>query len=531
MKQHLLPPFCILILFFGFSCKNQINKSNETSNSDPKEENQSPPVPFNNLYELPDETFHTEYKSAYQETPDNGFHSYKRFDSDKWILVKHEHSGNPEHSIFIDWVLADAVTKKVLMVQEQDFWVENLNSDEETKYNLKVQIIDFSDKEPIADMAESVFTAFIEKGDIDATFIEMRENLEETIAPLDAKEWEAISKEAINVTLVKTWVDVVNIREEPNLKSDAVGTVAEGTILAWTGKKSESTNSIELRGNEFTDYWYELESIQNENPAKAWVFGGAIIVPGENNEGKNIALIEALDFPHFGKFNLSTWKKESARTIEEGDAESTNQPYSKEDQILEIDKYDVGEYGLGIYYTLFDENKKELKKRTLSFEREERKLTEEVIDFTVSPPKTYTRSQILKDLNPWEHKNLPISVKGDWKISVPESKSDSNGSSEKPPAELVKKVNKVSKTDKGNFKIQLGVFSERKSLNAIAKHFGLSASEKADLKKQLSHDFIKIDGKVCRRYFYGGFETKADADAKKSELEAKSNMEFTVVRN
>ena len=531
MKQHLLAPLCILILFFGLSCKNQNNKNQETTQSETEEEIQSSPLPYTSLFELPDETFHTEYNSSYQETSDNAFHSYKRYDSDQWILLKHQHSGNPELSIFEDWVLADAVTKKVLMIQEQDFWVENLNSEEETKYHLKAQIIDFSDKEPIADMAESVFTEFLEKGDIDATFLEMRENMEETTAPLNANEWEEMSKAALNNTLVKTWVKDVNIREEPNLKSETIGTVPEGTVLAWTGKKSETTNSIELRGKEFTDYWYELESIQNENSATGWIFGGALIIPGQDNDEKNIAKNEALDLPHFGKFNLSTWKKESARTLEEGDMESTVQPYSKGDQILEIDKYDVGEYGLGVYHTLFDKNKKELKKRTLSFERGERKLTEAVTDFIVNPPKTYTRSQILEDANPWEHKDLPTSVKGDWKISEAESKSVAKTDSKKTPAELVSKVEKKPIPKKGNFKIQLGVFSERKSLNYIAKHFGLSESEKAGLKKELSHDFIKIDGKVCRRYFYGAFETKADADTKKKELEAKSNMKFTVVRN
>jgi len=47
---------------------------------------------------------------------------------------------------------------------------------------------------------------------------------------------------------VVSWVENLNIRQQPNLKSKVVASAKENDVLTLTGEKSDFTETIELRG-------------------------------------------------------------------------------------------------------------------------------------------------------------------------------------------------------------------------------------------------------------------------------------------
>jgi len=86
----------------------------------------------------------------------------------------------------------------------------------------------------------------------------------------------------------------------------------------------------------------------------------------------------------------------------------------------------------------------------------------------------------------------------------------------------------VEKSSK--YKIQLGVFQEQKSLDYIADNYGLSNFEKNKVEEFLTHDFKKVKKVICRRYFFGDFDTKASALAKMKAMEKKTKRKLLLVR-
>lgn len=79
------------------------------------------------------------------------------------------------------------------------------------------------------------------------------------------------------------------------------------------------------------------------------------------------------------------------------------------------------------------------------------------------------------------------------------------------------------------YRIQLGVFMARKSVQDLAQSYGLSEANPSVLANKLTYDFVKVNGKVCRRYFYGTYSNKAQAEAMMRYLEKESNRELAVV--
>ncbi len=92
------------------------------------------------------------------------------------------------------------------------------------------------------------------------------------------------------------------------------------------------------------------------------------------------------------------------------------------------------------------------------------------------------------------------------------------------PSEFTAKGKMVaSKNDASKYKIQLGVFKEKKSFDYIVSNYGLDMD---DVEYMLSHDFTTVKNKVCRRYYFGSYDNKADARAMLWELEGKTNKKL-----
>lgn len=85
-------------------------------------------------------------------------------------------------------------------------------------------------------------------------------------------------------------------------------------------------------------------------------------------------------------------------------------------------------------------------------------------------------------------------------------------------------------SDTEHYKIQLGAFTEQKSNAYIADNYGLSSAEKTNADELLSHDFTTVNKKVCRRYYFGEYQNKADALAKKKQLEKATNRRLILVK-
>ncbi len=215
---------------------------------------------------------------------------------------------------------------------------------------------------------------------------------------------------------VLAWVDKLNIRAEPNLKSEVIATAIENESLSLTGAKSDHTETLELRGKSYTEPWVQVKTAKG---TIGWVFGGTIKKTGET-KGNALNTSTQFIYPHFGAFNLSEWKKTGTRDDGGEESDATTTIYKKGNQTLEITDSSMGEFYWGKGFKLIDANNKVLKERMIdisSCAEAGHTLTEMVKDYTSKPAKEYTRSNILKthfyNLNP-----KPDMAKGDWKIKT-----------------------------------------------------------------------------------------------------------------
>ncbi len=214
--------------------------------------------------------------------------------------------------------------------------------------------------------------------------------------------------------LIYPWVDPLNVRDQPNIKGKIIATIKGNKALAFTGSKSEKNEVIVLRGMAYDEPWLKVNT---KDKKEGWVFGGA--VKRQNTEKGNLAITEtSFHFPHFGSYDLSTWKKQGTKDEGDGDAEIIITTYQKGDQTLAYTKTDVGEYGYSRSYELLDKDNKKQKERTFDFEvnvEEGGHLLKEIVkDYTTN--KQYQRQQKLSThyvlLN-----SPPLMANGAWKES------------------------------------------------------------------------------------------------------------------
>lgn len=81
-----------------------------------------------------------------------------------------------------------------------------------------------------------------------------------------------VNKSAISSDLV-VWVDKLNLRKQPNLDSEVIALLNEGTKLKFNGVVSKKKIRVRLRGNIYTDFFYKVKTNQGK---EGWVHGGAI---------------------------------------------------------------------------------------------------------------------------------------------------------------------------------------------------------------------------------------------------------------
>lgn len=207
-------------------------------------------------------------------------------------------------------------------------------------------------------------------------------------------------------------VDQLNIRATPDSKGVSITSVQSDDALEFTGERSKTTESIVLRGVLYEEFWVKVISPDQKT---GWVYGGAVKRKTEN-KGNAIITDTKFDFPYFGNFDLSTWKKLPTTEREVGDASTITTSYQKGNQLIEIDKSDLGDYGYSRTYRLMDANKNMLKERAFRFIADGNfmEMTETVNDYTSNPARQYERKQIPKKYFTGLNAN-PEMVNGTWK--------------------------------------------------------------------------------------------------------------------
>jgi hypothetical protein len=213
--------------------------------------------------------------------------------------------------------------------------------------------------------------------------------------------------------ILYTWVDGLNVRDQPSTKGTTVARVKPNEPLTFTGEKSPESETIVLRGVAYHEPWFKITTADKKD---GWVFGGA--VKRKDQLKGNATLSDTkFEFPVFGYYDLGKWEQVARNNDGTGgDAESETITYRSEDQLLKITKVEVGEYGYNNAYELLDKAGNTLKERTFEFAVDpELKITETVIDHTDTPAKRYTRSQVL-DKHFMMLNERPEMVLGNWEI-------------------------------------------------------------------------------------------------------------------
>lgn len=241
----------------------------------------------------------------------------------------------------------------------------------------------------------------------------------ETITTKESKEE---TSKTINDTNLYPWVDNLNIRNNASTKAKTIATASKNEPLQPTGKVSDQKETIVLRGVAYYEPWFEITTKDNKT---GWVFGGTVKKKDEEKGNEIISDIN-FNFPYFGTYDLSTWKKMAPKDESGGDAEIETTVYQKGNLAMEVSIMEVGEYGYGRTYVL-KENDAILKERNFQFtaDMEFRELTEVVKDYTQNPPKQYSRSQPL-DTHFIQLNAKPIMVNGDWKTTNLDIKNTNN---------------------------------------------------------------------------------------------------------
>jgi hypothetical protein len=213
------------------------------------------------------------------------------------------------------------------------------------------------------------------------------------------------------------WVDKINLRASATTNGKVIATYTPKDSLEFTGTKSDAKEIIVLRGVAYNDYWMKVTT---KDAKEGWVYGGAVTQTG-NKKGNGIITDTQFDFEHFGKFDVSSWTDLGITRTESGDSETVGYSYFKDNQIVEIDRTEVGEYGYYKTYRLMDGKRNLLKERKFGFTVEmgdsspKMELTETVKDFTTK--KEYSRKQNLNK-HFMQLNARPQMVNGTWTETV-----------------------------------------------------------------------------------------------------------------
>lgn len=214
---------------------------------------------------------------------------------------------------------------------------------------------------------------------------------------------------------VRAWVDGLFIRARPERGGTIVAQVTADSPLKYTGKRSDSTETIVLRGMAFQEPWLQ---VRTDDGDEGWVFGGAVTREGEPR-GAGYRGEEQFSFPAFGDFDLREWDKQPPFETSTKESKSVIRIYQQGDRRLAVKRTQRDDGTYGRLYTLTTMDGRLLRTRELQYvERPKRALIETVTDYSLQPQETQRRYQLLDrpaaDLNA-----RPEIAYGEWSPPVP----------------------------------------------------------------------------------------------------------------
>ncbi|MBX2871731.1 MAG: SH3 domain-containing protein [Saprospiraceae bacterium] len=210
-----------------------------------------------------------------------------------------------------------------------------------------------------------------------------------------------------NETLI-AWVDLLNVRTEPNTDSKIVVSLRENAEVTYTGERTDELQTIELRATPFEEPWLKIRTADGK---EGWVFGGAVQREGENKRVSR----STMSVGELAQLEMGQWTKSAEWESGAGDAENTTTIYKKGALTLAIRKTEVGEYGYSRTYDLYDKDYQLIKRRFIDWSGEHPSfsLTETITDLESNPAQTFKRSQAFSK-HFFQLKPRPESVKGEF---------------------------------------------------------------------------------------------------------------------
>ena len=189
-----------------------------------------------------------------------------------------------------------------------------------------------------------------------------------------------------------SWVDRLNVRSGPSSTADVVAKADARTALRPTGKVSDLTEAVVLRGGLYEAPWREVAL---EDGTRGWVFGGAV-QPAGGPEATPAQQPGVLDLEHFGRFDLSEWRDGGTKDISGEEMDAKVVTYRKADRRLELEESSMGEMYYGTRQTLRDGGGQVLRQRgfTWTSDPDGSRLRETVIDREGDRPRAFRREQI-----------------------------------------------------------------------------------------------------------------------------------------
>ncbi len=110
---------------------------------------------------------------------------------------------------------------------------------------------------------------------------------------------------------VNIHLDKMRIYAGPKLDSEQMGTVPMGTSLPYAGQMTETTTKMKLGGVWYDEPWV---SIQTPKGDTAWIYGGGVMLQGEDSEELAEILLEKRMMAFFGNAtkDLMTYRENYA---------------------------------------------------------------------------------------------------------------------------------------------------------------------------------------------------------------------------
>jgi len=98
--------------------------------------------------------------------------------------------------------------------------------------------------------------------------------------------------------ILYTWVDGLNVRDQPSTKGNTVARVKPNEPLTFTGEQSPKAETIVLRGVAYHEPWLKITTADRKD---GWVYGGAVKLKDQLKGNASLSPNRCWHWRRFGK--------------------------------------------------------------------------------------------------------------------------------------------------------------------------------------------------------------------------------------